>query len=396
VAVAVPSVVLAADEVGFPRGGASSGYVLLLGRALVSAGVRVHVLALDYTERGASTLNTAARGEVHGVTFEYLTGSPVLPRSPLEIIAGRARARLALAPRLRALKDSQGVAAVVYYGRYWSVLAHLAVACEKRRVRILADIVEWRPSFTDQTPSQRVNDRLFCEALPRLDGAWVISRFIEDRVRALTPSGFPCLRVPILADPEPWDGVVPAARPRPYALLCADFDSYPADALASVEAVSSALAVDLLLVGKASAPTRERVLSLAAARGCADRVELRGGFVPEPELRSLYAGARALLAPLPDTDRARARFPSKLADYLLSGRPVVSSAVGEVAELLTDGETAFLARPGDPGGLAEALRRAVTAPDAAAVGLRGRVRAEASLHYRAHGARLRDFIASLG
>ena len=83
-----------------------------------------------------------------------------------------------------------------------------------------------------------------------------------------------------------------------------------------------------------------------------------------------YAGASALVAPLPDTERARARFPSKIADYLLSGRPVVSSRVGEVAELLRDGESAFLADPKDPDGLADALARALKSDDADAVGER--------------------------
>jgi glycosyltransferase involved in cell wall biosynthesis len=392
---AAPAVLLAADEVGFPRGGAASGYVRLLARGLVLAGVPTRVLALDYTDRAPAVLNTEARGEHQGVAYEYLTGNPVLPPSPLGIVAGRARARLALAPRIQALHRDGGVAAVVYYGRYWSLLAHLSWACRKRRVPLLANIVEWRPAFHGQTPGQRVNDRLFCEALPGLDGAVVISSYIEDRVKSLTPAGFPCLRIPILADPEPWCGVDPAPSRGPYVLLCADFDSYPEDAVASVRALAMAPTVDLVLVGKGSEATRRRITEAATAAGCAGRVVLRSEFVPEAELRRLYVGARALLAPLPDTERSRARFPSKLADYLLAGRPVVSHAVGEVGALLRDGETAYLASPADPEGLGLALRAAVTAPDAEAVGRRGRALAEAALDHRLHGRRLRDFIASL-
>lgn len=58
------------------------------------------------------------------------------------------------------------------------------------------------------------------------------------------------------------------------------------------------------------------------------------------------------------------------------GRPIVSTDVGGISELVVDGETGWLAPSGDPERLAAAMRLALEASDAdlAAMGQRGRER----------------------
>ena len=129
--------------------------------------------------------------------------------------------------------------------------------------------------------------------------------------------------------------------------------------------------LDLHLIGKADT-RRGELLALAERCGSASRLVLDDLFISDASLRSRYRGASVLLAPLRDDDRSRARFPSKVADYLLAGRPVVSSAVGEVGAYLRDGESAFLCTPGSASSLAEAVVRAVSHPEREAIAARGR------------------------
>jgi glycosyltransferase involved in cell wall biosynthesis len=51
--------------------------------------------------------------------------------------------------------------------------------------------------------------------------------------------------------------------------------------------------------------------------------------------------------------------PGVLIEAGLSGRPAVATDVGGVAEIVRDGETGMLVRPGDVGGLTAALVRAL-------------------------------------
>src|SRR5947199_1691505 len=49
--------------------------------------------------------------------------------------------------------------------------------------------------------------------------------------------------------------------------------------------------------------------------------------------------------PLWDDDRSITRLPNKMSEYLASGRPVVTSCVGDLTELLEDGASAYMAEP---------------------------------------------------
>lgn len=363
-------VVIAGDELAFPVGGASTVYVRRMARAMARAGARVTVLCLDYSERETPPRNTLAAGDDAGVSFAYLTGDPSLPRGPAAIVGGRARALAALGPALDVAREP-GRTVAVYYGRFPSVLLRLHAQCAARGIPLVASVVEWRLAFADQTASQRVGDAVFHRWLARLDGAMVISHWLEDTLRARTHAGFPLLRVPLLVDPDETSHLAPAPTTRPYALLCADFDSYPDDARFAVSVIAQTPALDLMLVGKAQAQ-RAAILAHAASLGCADRVRLEDQYLPDEVLRARYRGASALLAPLHDDARSRARFPSKLADYLMAERPVVSCEVGEVGRYLRDGETAFLCAPDDRGAFADALVRATTSADRERVAAQGR------------------------
>ena len=76
------------------------------------------------------------------------------------------------------------------------------------------------------------------------------------------------------------------------------------------------------------------------------RIEICG-YLDRPALLAAYRAAAALLIPLHDDLRSRARFPSKLGEYLAAGRPVVTSRVGEIERFLEDGVTAYIAMPDD-------------------------------------------------
>ena len=390
-------VVVVGEEIAFPRGFASSNYVRLFARALVTAGAGAHVVALDYSERATPPLNTEARGSVDGVTFEYTTGSPSLPTFPLAIPLGRARSHARFLADTLARARSGALDAVLYYGRSSSELLQCLAVARAAGVAFGVIVVEWRLAYRDQTPAQVANDHAFVRALRLVDGAAVISRFLVDRVRPLLPEGAPVLRLPILAEPGAWQAATPAVRPTPYAVLCTDFDSYPDDAVSVVRAATRLAphSLELLFIGKASTATRRRLMDEARALPPGVSLTLMNDFVPEQELRAYYAGAAALVAPLPDDDRSRARFPSKLAEYLLSGRPVVSSMVGEVAEFLSDGESAFLGAAGDAADFARALQRALDHPEAAVIGEQGRAVALERFDHERLGPEIVAFVEAL-
>jgi glycosyltransferase involved in cell wall biosynthesis len=206
------------------------------------------------------------------------------------------------------------------------------------------------------------------------------------------------LRCPILVDPDKWRFIEPLRRDRPYLAFCAFLDAYMHDVAFVLEAyrLLERRECDLVMVGPASPKNRRTILEAAKAAGVAGNVCLITDFLSETQLLSLYAGAAALLAPLHWDDRSRARFPSKLGDYLMSGRPVVTSAVGEVAGYFVDGRDAFVCTSDDPAAFASKIGEALESGDhRISVGSEGRRLAERSFDYRVHGRRLSRFVESL-
>ena len=120
------------------------------------------------------------------------------------------------------------------------------------------------------------------------------------------------------------------------------------------------------------------------------------GYVTRAELLTHYRQAAALLVPLHDDAVSRARFPTKIGEYLASGRPVVTTQIGEIGRFLRDGETAFIAETPDVEAFAAKMVEALEDPGRAArIGAAGRRVAEERLQYDLYAERLRDFFRRL-
>lgn len=88
-------------------------------------------------------------------------------------------------------------------------------------------------------------------------------------------------------------------------------------------------------------------------------------------LAAEMTAADACLAPLPDNARNSLQgcCPVKILEYMAAGRPILSTRIPAVEEILTHRETGWLVRPGSPRALADGLRWLAENPaEAAALG----------------------------
>lgn len=85
------------------------------------------------------------------------------------------------------------------------------------------------------------------------------------------------------------------------------------------------------------------------------------GLVPHAEMPDHLAAADILVSPHGRQADGGEFFgsPTKLFEYMAAGRPIVASAVGQIAEVLQDGQTALLVPPDDPESLAQAIARLI-------------------------------------
>jgi len=282
---------------------------------------------------------------------------------------------------------------------YW-LLARLTGA------RVSADYSDL--SFVDHdrietNPARRLwslNFRLGMTWLPaRLDRTFVISRYLlASMASAVRPERL--IRIPPVVDvaaflvPEPdaaWRRRfgMPEGRVVLYAGAFFDNEGVPSLLEVAPRFLEGRPDVTLVVVGGHPADAWQRCRESVAGLVAADRIRFTG--VRESlEMPSCFRAADVLVAPKADHLLNRAGVPTKLVEYLASGRPVVITRVGDIPELVTDGVDAVLVDPGNVPALGDAIAQLLDDPvRAARIGQAGRERARRDYDVAVIGRRLR-------
>jgi len=108
----------------------------------------------------------------------------------------------------------------------------------------------------------------------------------------------------------------------------------------------------LVVAGEPWEGLGEALSAQVEALGLGDRVELRFGWAPEPEVEQLLSAADVLVLPYRNGTQ------SAVAPMALSrGLPVLATDVGGLGEVVEDGVSGLLVEPGSPEALSDALVR---------------------------------------
>lgn len=104
---------------------------------------------------------------------------------------------------------------------------------------------------------------------------------------------------------------------------------------------------ELRLYGSPSTEDRNLIQNLINELHLTDRVIIMGRveyhLVPE-----ILMNAEVLVASQPVTKRAEGGFPTKMAEYMMTGVPTILTDVGEIHEYIKDGLNAFMVEPMNP------------------------------------------------
>lgn len=142
-------------------------------------------------------------------------------------------------------------------------------------------------------------------------------------------------------------------------------------------------------------PLREALAAEARELGLGDRVRFHGS-VPEPAVADLLDAADVFaLASVIAPDGDREGIPNALIEAMAAGLPAVSTRQSGVPELIRDGETGYLAEPGDVDGLRDALVRALTESEPARRAAAARAVVEAEFDQRRSAARLVELFTAV-
>lgn len=384
-------VICVCGGIGFPFGNASAARITMVGKALQEAGVAMQVL---HCGPSPIAMNTEPSGVHQGIPFRYTT-SVRRPENRIARAAVYVRAALGLTLGLMRERPARRSRVVYLYMMDTALGLYAGALCRLLGLPVVQELCEWFPGDPDCSRFVRWLHRKPMFQLAT--GVLTISRFTEERALEFKQARKPGLvicRVPALTDTRALPAVVETeGRGTPDLVYCGTWLTDVSFVLrAFVRVKAAGRRCRLKLVGGALSAFAPQILREAAEYGIPPGEIAFTGWLDDESLHRCYATAAALLVPLGYDERSLARMPNKLPEYLASGRPVVSSNVGEVRELLTDAVSAYLAKPEDEGDFAAKIVSVLEDPEAAArVGAAARETAASRLDYRAHAGELARF-----
>jgi glycosyltransferase involved in cell wall biosynthesis len=153
----------------------------------------------------------------------------------------------------------------------------------------------------------------------------------------------------------------------------------------------------LVLIGEADTLKEELMLKglVSSLKIDTERVVFLGRL-PRNDIPAYLCNAEILALARPQNIISDAGFPSKLTEYLATGKPAVVTRVGEIPVYLQDNETAFLSEPDSAEAFAGKLDFVLSNYEfAQKVGLRGKDLTATVFNYNYQAKRMLEFIKSL-
>lgn len=394
-----PSVVFLVRSFGFPEGMAATNRVRLLGRMLLLRGGRARVICTRVSELPGEARNVGTSGCVDGISYFYAPGSTI--RSDSFILRRWREARGFLVTLVSLWRQrAAGDLDCVILADGGSQLPGLSIFLLVRWLRLLG--VSVVSQLNDLPPTRGMLPAVVSRQLSLLSGVdgtvaisgWLARWALDEARRIGRPVDI--IQIPILVDVTEQE-VEPRARQSRDFVYAASTE-YVHDLAFVLESMRHVWHrfpdATLTVTGMRPARVAELAAQLGVEEGIAEGRLRPAGYLERQALLAEYQRASALLIPLHVDLKSRARFPSKIGEYLASGRPVITSRVGEVERYLDDGETAYLAVPGDVESFAGNMAAVFDDPaHAEAVGAAGRRVAENVFSYTLYSGALVDFVS---
>jgi glycosyltransferase involved in cell wall biosynthesis len=154
--------------------------------------------------------------------------------------------------------------------------------------------------------------------------------------------------------------------------------------------------IQLIMMGSIeSSPDKDKIHSIIQNSGLTNKIKLLG-FVSREVFSDQCKMADAFILAKPANRQNTYNFPTKLIEYLSTGKPVITTAVGSIDSILTDNKNAFIARSGDAEDLARKIELVITEPlMAGKVGKEGQRTAFEQFDYILNGKKLISYFEFL-
>lgn len=393
----------------FPNGMAATSRIKCYASGLINSGIACKVIIAKRTEvYGKPPKNIVGQGTEDGIDFEYIGGSPL--RASNIVVRKLSDYIDFIRTYRKILKEVNEGDVVLTYMREHPFCKYIIRAAHKVHAKVVRDLCEYPFGTGDETERiKKKRERYLMDVFPKYDGYIAISQSLYELANKYKSGSGKIVKIPIMirngqSSKNSHEGDIPRTfipAGIPYIFHSGTLYEQKDGILGAVEAFAIAKKkikepLKYVLTGNIeSSPVREELKSIIQKYSVRDDVVFVG-YLTMKELESLQQNCMMMIINKNDNQQNRYCFATKLGEYLLTGKPVVTTTVGEVKFYLKDGENAYLISPGDTEALAERVEYIFThSQESQSVGANGKKIAQENFSSDVQGIRLRDFLKSL-
>lgn len=388
------SIVIFGDLFSFPEGQAATNRVYTYARGFIENGHKVHVVCFlsEFTDK--------FQGETEGI--KYYQTFQQNERSG-SFIKRRWQNLLKYVRTYRILKQinrEDRILAINSWTNLFGTLFFIWLVSRLLGLKVITECSEHpMMEFQDSRRQKWWGKLKFRMETFLFDGVLCISRFLVDYHKAHGVPDKKLFLVPSTVDPTRFSHTGLRPVPDPYIGYFGSltFKRDSVDVLIRAFAVfsQSNTHTKLVLGGFCSPSMREEMNQLIRDLRITERV-IVVDYLSRQEVLTYISHADVLVMARSRDLASMASYPSKLTEFLATGKPVISMNVGEVADFLHDGENAYLVEPSDHEGLAAKLTYVFEHyEEAKEAGIRGKELTQTVFHYNYQAKRILEYFQTL-
>ena len=386
-------------EAGFPIGFGAIQRMTLVGKSLLNDNCSVTVLCRKGVLRKSNSAGVDVKGSFEGIDYIYTSGDIYRPEGFFRRNFAKLKGMVNEFKYLFRLKKANNITAAIISNHSALHVLRYKIYSLLIGFPIVLNFVEMASAMKGRDGFLvKLNDRIFDNYIVKIvDGALPISEKLMSYYNSLSPTK-PSLKLPILCDFEKFKQT-PQSETDIIFLYCGaasyfELVEFVLDAFDQIKNPDKNVVLELILGGEES--ELKKVKHRIEKAKNKNHIKITTN-VAHAEIPRHYCNASALLIPLRPTPQDAARFPHKIGEYLASGRPMITTAFGEINHYdFIDEETALVADDYNIKSYAEKMKYILEHPQKSKeIGVKGRDMGLDNFDYSKYSVRLTNFFSSL-
>jgi glycosyltransferase involved in cell wall biosynthesis len=335
----------------YPNGGAATNRHMAYAKGLSEAGHSVTFLLLARQISGNNESNNSGINFTCTFPEGYNSNATKYRKLLFHIQSLRARKQTIVR-----LNSKSKIDCIILLDTVVWILIPLIQLAKKHKIKVFHERTEYPFVVGNKGLIGKINLKIYLSlVINQFSGIYVISQAIKNYFNERLNNKIPIEIINMIVDPDRFKSATSGGYSKdPYIAYCGALNDDKDGVDILIEAFGDALAngkisnnIKLMLIGEAKNESFQNKLEeIIDAKKCRNNI-IFTGKVERFKVPGLLNEAAAHALARPDSKQAEGGFPTKLGEYLATGKPVIITDVGEIGNFLKDGYNAFIAKPGD-------------------------------------------------